>query len=303
MMRRLLSIVLTATLLTATLPLSVLASEEKGTFSSQEIQSLLVEDSSALNSDIENQIQKELTSLREIGLLDPNIGSLESIHIDSTVPYEGASATVSYSIDYGNVTETIVFTRLDSSNVGFIARNAASHIENNLLMEADGDIFLDDSLITVSSINEPMQSTSRDGTSPARVSDRVYQNSCPYGVGSDYTKSAGQSKTSNIDMKNFIKDVVYSVAFTIVSSFLFSGLVTACFTSALWSVLQNKAPTSRGLSCIDNKYWHKSCGALSGGHISGYGKYVTQHKLTWYPQTSFKGSPSYSTTYEIHTIY
>ena len=37
MMRRLLSIVLTATLLTATLPLSVLASEEKGTFSSQEI--------------------------------------------------------------------------------------------------------------------------------------------------------------------------------------------------------------------------------------------------------------------------
>lgn len=48
-------------------------------------------------------------------------------------------------------------------------------------------------------------------------------------------------------------------------------------------------PNSQYLFYKDFKYWHYSCGSLSGGHISNFGAYVTKHHIYWHSEKNFGG--------------
>lgn len=138
-------------------------------------------------------------------------------------------------------------------------------------------------------------------------SDRSYQLVCPYGVASDYSKSAGSGEKADITLGTPVKDLVLSVFLSIICG-LVNPVMGGCVGvagSALYNWLKDDYPYAEGLSYKENKYYHKSCGALSGGHISGYNNNtaVTKHSITWYSEKDFKGSTKASTVYELYTIY
>lgn len=304
MIKKICGVILSLAIFISVLPMTVAA--DNCHFSANQIQHLLDEGSKSLAETIEAQVNSELGYLSQVGLLNPNIGSLSSISvIDTSQPYVGSSATIEYTINFQGHEECITFYSLSDSGTGFTSCDKAKGIENDVLILDPEHIFLDGERIevTTSFTDSPSPVDNNPSRVSNRSSDRIYQLACPYGVAADYNVFYRNTKTKDINMKKALKDITFATAFTIVTDALGIGLVTVIFSQALYSILQESAPTSYGLSCEDYMYHHKSCGALSGGFISAYGKYVTKHVFTWYPKTNFQGSPVYTTEYEIYTIY
>lgn len=226
---------------------------------------LLDEGSTSLAETIEDQVNNELGYLSQIGLLNPNIGSLSSISvIDTSQPYIGSSATIEYTLNFQGHEECITFYSLSDSGTGFTSCDKAKGIEDDVLILDQEHIFLDGEQIDVSSsfANLPSPVDSHPSKVSSRSSDRVYQLKCPYGVDSDYNIPYRNTKTNDINLKKALKEITFVAAFTLVSEALGIGLVTLIFSQSLFVILQESAPTSRGLSCTDYMYYHKSCGSL-----------------------------------------
>lgn len=303
MKRKLLSIMLSGAMVLSMFSLSASAIEENTNFSIQQIHQLLSDRSIDLDENIEVQIQTETDCLTKIGLLGSNTGTLTSVEILSTnSPYENAFATIEYTIDYDGVQNSIIFNGLSDTHIDFTAYDKNNEIKNDVLLD-HGQIFLDGVAVKTSESPSLLVANSLSTNSSRRVSDTVYQVACPYGTAADYNVYVGESRTKNITFSKNLKNTVYSAALTIVGAAMGMGLVMSIFTSTLYTFLQDSAPTSYGISCIDDKYWHKSCGPLSGGHISAYGRYVTKHVFNWYPEVNFDGIPKLTIEYEIKVIY
>lgn len=248
------------------------------------------------------QVEQERAYLQQKGLLSETGGSLQKIEVISEkAAYNGAVAFIEYTIDYGDRVEILSFNDLTNVGAAFTVRDEHSNIENYVAMY-DDSIILDGREVTYTfSETETVESVGR-AISP-RVSDRWYQVACPYDIASAYTTFVRTTRDDNIDLSNSLKDVTYSVALAVISSLAKASLLTNVFTSALYAILQKAAPTSKGLSYVDYQYWHKSCGSLSGGHISAYGAYVTKHIIDWYPKINRAGTPQTSVEFEIQKIY
>ena len=301
MKKKLLSIVLALAMSSSMLPLSAMAASTDGALSDEGLTRLLTEESAAIDSRIEGQIQSELAYLTEVGLLSSAVGSLSAIAIDDTAaPYAGAYATITYTLDFGGAEEDIVFRALSDTYQSFSAYDRTKGIADTVSFTAQDRVFLDGEEVLRTETAAPQSVAAPDST---RASDRFYQVQCPYGTASDYSNYPTTTVTNDIALKKALRDITFSAAFTIVGSLLGVGLVTAIFTQSLFILLQDSAPTSQGLSSRDAKYWHKSCGAASGGHISAYGAYVTKHVFTWYPKTYLQGTGRNTVEYEIHRIY
>lgn len=306
MTKKFLSIILSGAMILSITSLSTSAAtpERDMSFSTQQIHQLLTDTSINLNANIQTQISAETDYLRELGLLNNSTGTLTSIEILTTdVPYNGAFATIEYIIDYGQIQDSIIFNCLSDTYVDLTLYNKEDNIKDNLVLDGN-QILLDGAKVEILETSSLSNTDTSVGSPPMRrVSDRVYQVACPYGTAADYNVYVGESRTKDIDFKNKLESVVYSTALSIVGQFLGFSLVLNVFTTALFSFLQESAPTSYGISCIDDKYWHKSCGTLSGGYISAYGRYVTKHVFNWYPRTNFDGIPKLTIEYEIRVIY
>lgn len=301
MKKKLLSIVLALAMSTSMLPLSAMAASTDGALSDEGLTRLLTEESAAIDSRIEGQIQSELAYLTEVGLLSSAVGSLSAIAIDDTAaPYAGAYATITYTLDFGGAEEDIVFRALSDTYQSFSAYDRTKGIEDTVSFTAQDQVLLDGEEVLFTETAAPQSVAATDG---ARSSDRFYQVQCPYGSATDYSNYQKTTVTNDIALKKALSDITFSAAFTIVSTLLGVGLVTVIFTQSLFILLQDSAPTSQGLSCRDAQYWHKSCTAASGGHITAYGAYVTKHVFTWYPKTYLQGTGRNTVEYEIHRIY
>lgn len=302
MKKKLLSIVLALAMSTSMLPLSAMAASTDGALSDEGLTRLLTEESAAIDSRIEGQIQSELAYLTEVGLLSSAVGSLSAIAIDDTAaPYAGAYATITYTLDFGGAEEDIVFRALSDTYQSFSAYDRTKGIEDTVSFTAQDQVLLDGEEVLFTETAAPQSAAATD--SVTRSSDRFYQVQCPYGSATDYSNYQKTTVTNDIALKKALSDITFSAAFTIVGALLGVGLVTAIFTQSLFILLQDSAPTSQGLSCRDAQYWHKSCTAASGGHITAYGAYVTKHVFTWYPQTYLQGTGRNTVEYEIHRIY
>lgn len=302
MKKKLLSIVLALAMSSSMLPLSAMAASTDGALSDEGLTRLLTEESAAIDSRIEGQIQSELAYLTEVGLLSSAVGSLSAIAIDDTAaPYAGAYATITYTLDFGGAEEDIVFRALSDTYQSFSAYDRTKGIEDTVSFTAQDQVLLDGEEVLFTETAAPQSAAATD--SVTRSSDRFYQVKCPYGTAADYSNYQKTTVTNDIALKKALSDITFSAAFTIVGSLLGVGLVTAIFTQSLFILLQDSAPTSQGLSSRDAQYWHKSCTAASGGHITAYGAYVTKHVFTWYPQTYLQGTGRNTVEYEIHRIY
>lgn len=194
-----------------------------------------------------------------------------------------------------------MFRALSDTYQSFSAYDRTKGIEDTVSFTAQDQVLLDGEEVLFTETAAPQSAAATD--SVTRSSDRFYQVQCPYGTASDYSNYQTTTVTNDIALKKALRDITFSAAFTIVGSLLGVGLVTAIFTQSLFILLQDSAPTSQGLSSRDAQYWHKSCGAASGGHITAYGAYVTKHVFTWYPQTYLQGTGRNTVEYEIHRIY
>lgn len=284
-------------LLVSLFPLSAFASNEA---SSVSLDTFL---SNTTSSDIRNQVKNESAYLENLGLLKEDVGTIVNVRITASDPaYSGAAATIEYTIDYDLFKETLTFTELSDTNASFISCSEDGSAQNSLELYADGSIVENDKLINISfTDNVPV-------VSPLRDSDRWFQSTCPYGSSADYTVHVGTTRISNIPLSVSLAKETFSNVYSIIINAIIhnddaSDALANVFTNIVFESLKASCPQSQGLSCIDGKFWHKSCSSSSGGYISAYRAYVTSHAINWYPQINMKGTPIYTRDYEIHKIY
>lgn len=292
---RLFASLLCMLLLISIVPVSSLAADET---SSSNLDVFL---SSTISSDMRTQVKNEVSYLENLGLLDEGVGTIVDVHITESAPaYSGAAATIEYTIDYDLFKETVTFTELSDTKASFNSCSEDRSAQNNLELYADGSVLENGELINITS----MATNSASTISPLRDSDRWFQTTCPYGSSADYTVHAGTIQIANIPLTvTLAKETFTNVYSIILKAVGANDALADVFTNIVFASLKASSPQSQGLSCIDGKYWHKSCTSSSGGYISAYRAYVTSHAINWYPQINMKGTPVFTRDYEIHKIY
>lgn len=298
MKKRIISSILCIVMLISLFPISTLALDN---IAATKVDKLLYElETPALKKQVEN----EYKYLESTGLLSEDVGEIVSMRIVNSDPaYLGAAATIEYTIDYGIFKETLVFTNLSESKVSFDSASEDGSAVNSVEFRKDGSITLDNKPIKATSFVVASNDNSVSASSmEPMASDRWYQSTCPYGSISDYNNHVGTVTINNVPLTKAIIKLTFSAVYNIIIKIASMPQVVAkVFTKVTFAAIQATHPETQGLSCTDDKYWHKS--ASSGGYISGYRAYVTYHKIKWYSWFNLQGSVHPANEFEIHRIY
>lgn len=253
------------------------------------------------SSNVIAQADKELSYLEDIGLLSNNMGSLIDACITNTSPaYQGAAATIEYTIDYGIFEEIVSFTDFSDSKIAMVSYSEDRSIQNSFERYFNGTAILDGNILTPSLSLSSTASPSGN----QRDSDRWFQTTPPYGSTSDYTVSAGNIVIRDIPLTRSLIETTFTIVYQAICVALGADTVFAdAFTTAVFASLKATYPNSQGLSCVDRKFWYKTCSSSSAGYIAAYRGYVTSHEINWYPLTDLGGNPVFTRHFEIHKIY
>ena len=284
-------------MLVSLFPLSALAADNAVSI---KIDSILPESASP---ELKEQVENEYKYLEDSGLLAEDVGEVVSMRVVDSLPaYSGAAATIEYTIDYEIFKETLVFTSLSESKVSFYSKSEDGYAENSVEFFGNGSIVLDNQPIEIAPVVVSTNNNQSASSIEPRASDRWYQATCPYGKVSDYTKYIKTVTINNIPLTKAIIKMTFSAVYNIIVKLAaMPKAVAKAFTKATFAGIQATHPETKGLSCLDDQYWHKS--APTGGYISGYRAYVTYHKIKWYSFFNLKGSVISEIQFEIHRIY
>lgn len=148
-----------------------------------------------------------------------------------------------------------------------------------------------------------------------RNSDTTFVASCPYGTEGDYMKPLSSNKFDETVNSIVLGQPASTIAYSALSGIMIaalqavgsigalSGVFVGVVLAGLYAWLNDSFPNTYGISYAAKLFYHKSCGTLSAGYISGYGSYVTKYDITWYSQYRCNGDKHYDTAYKVHTIY
>ena len=173
------------------------------------------------------------------------------------------------------------------------------NLQNELRIRSDGTLILNGNLVTLAVTSD--QETSSKAIGPMVINQPFWSNTCPYGVKTDYTKSAGNSQNANLSMgitaisiteSTFIGILGIAVATNLsvnknLASVAAGGILTGLLTA--WKLA---TPNSNAMSFKTVSYYHKNS---TNGIISGL--WVKRNDVSYYGNINYSGFLSTKTNY------
>lgn len=246
-------------------------------------------------------VSQDISCLKAYCIIGEGTGIVSNI----TKTFDSQGDTIfTYTIDFGEIVNDIsVINRQDESIQVVIQQGT---ISNTAILRK---------LVTSTTSSSPVAyQASADTLIPSintsispRYTDRWVQKECPYGVPSDYSQFIKYNEDSNIAFGNPIEQVAFSYFLSLlIDTFTFSpagSLVANLLGSTIYAWLSTNYPYAQGLSFQANQYYHKDCGTLSSGYVSGCSAYVTKCAILWYSGQNFTGGTTFDIVYEMYRIY
>lgn len=246
-------------------------------------------DSSLINSEIKEVIDKDLGSLKKIGLLDLSEEFVAKIDTNSNIIYEG---------DFGGYTNTISIIQNDEDILKMII--CQDDINNELIIRSDGTYILDGNIIgdeQTKVAEETIQlSNMLSDVEPKSVEviNRI-TNICPYGSASDYSYKLGTKKDANINLEKKISKIAVAAFGTILCIELGVSTIASKVYAGLYSFLKDSDPNIKGLSYKATNYAHKN---YTNTYIKPIKMYGFKSVYKWYGGINYDGCTTTNTVYQ-----
>jgi len=198
-------------------------------------------------------------------------------------------------------TEAIVQASIDENGTQVLVCFENGKI-NVVELYINGDVFIDGEKVSVrtDATIVSVDNFSTISENPTRAHSNKWQESCPYGSASDYSKL--YSSTSKVlTFEQAVKDFTISALCGVIAGLLFSSIIASAIAAAavgtLITYFKNNNPTARAMSCTDNAYVHKTDGA----YINSNKAYVYKHVVDFFAAVNYTIKVSTSTSYNIIT--
>lgn len=242
-------------------------------------------DSSLINSEIKEVIDKDLVSLNKIGVLSLSEEFVAKVDTNNNIIYEG---------DFGGYTNTISIIRNDEDILKMII--CQDDINNELIIRSDGTYILDGNVIGDEQTKVAEETIGLSDVEPKSVEviNRI-TNICPYGSASDYSYKLGTKKDANINLEKKISKIAVATFGTILCFELGVTTIVSKVYAGLYSFLKDSDPNIKGLSYKATNYAHKN---YTNTYIKPIKMYGFKSVYKWYGGINYDGCTTTNTVYQ-----